>query len=310
MSFRFPMLLLLLVLPVVLAFWLWARRGQPLVIPFDHGTQRSGRHLRALVVLSEMALPLLLAVTILLLAAPRRMAPPRDQRILTNILFCLDVSGSMTARIGRSQQNGEPLRRYDAAMLAIQEFCSFRDGDAFGLTIFGNEQLHWLPPTRDLSAIKYSVPFLDPETLPRWFGGTEIGAALDACRKELAETQEGDRAIILVTDGSSADLGGSQTQQFGARLQADRVRVYCILIGSSDGADVQQICDMTGGRLFEAGDPDTLTYVFREIDQMQKARFKAVATTWVRWDRPFLLAGLSLLALYAITQLGLRFTPW
>src|SRR6185503_14700649 len=98
------------------------------------------------------------------------------ERQMTNIQFCLDVSSSMTSPFGSGS-------RYDAAMDAISEFINQRKGDAFGLTIFGNEVLHWVPITKDVSAIKLATPFLRPEKMPYYFGGTQIGKALEECQK-------------------------------------------------------------------------------------------------------------------------------
>ena len=44
MSFHHPALLWLLGLPVIWGFWQWTRRGHPVVLPFDYGRQRDGRH--------------------------------------------------------------------------------------------------------------------------------------------------------------------------------------------------------------------------------------------------------------------------
>ena len=41
--------------------------------------------------------------------------------------------------------------RSDKAIEAIKEFTTYRKGDAFGLTIFGSDVLHWVPVTKDLS---------------------------------------------------------------------------------------------------------------------------------------------------------------
>ena len=57
-------------------------------------------------------------------------------------------------------------RRFDAAVEAARQFCEFRKGDAFGLTIFGSEYLHWFPPTKELSAIRNALPFVRPANLP------------------------------------------------------------------------------------------------------------------------------------------------
>jgi len=77
MSFHHPALLWLLALPVMWSFWQWVRRGHPLVLPFDYGQQREGRRLRALVNLANTLPALLLALAVLVLAGPRRPAPPR-----------------------------------------------------------------------------------------------------------------------------------------------------------------------------------------------------------------------------------------
>src|SRR3954454_13668358 len=102
--------------------------------------------------------------------------------------------------------------RYDTAMNSVQEFLDYRKGDAFGLTFFGNNVLHWVPLTSDISAIKCAPPFMRPENVPPWLASTEIGRALRACKKVLAQRQEGDRMIILVTDGDSYDLYGGEDQ--------------------------------------------------------------------------------------------------
>ena len=68
-------------------------------------------------------------------------------------------------------------------MAAINDFLDYREGDAFGLTFFGNSVLHWVPLTSDVSAFRCAPPFMRPDQIPSWFGGTEIGKALLACRK-------------------------------------------------------------------------------------------------------------------------------
>src|SRR4051812_13339382 len=125
MSFARPWILLLLVIPVVLCVWEWQRRGHPLVLPLDHSKARRGTWLRRIVTGLQLLPHLLLAVAVLMLAGPRRLGIPKAERELTNIQFCLDVSGSMQSPFGDGT-------RYDAAMEAIKKFTTFRPGDAFG----------------------------------------------------------------------------------------------------------------------------------------------------------------------------------
>jgi Ca-activated chloride channel family protein len=244
-------------------------------------------------------------VAVLILAGPRRPAPPENERILNNILLCVDVSGSMTMPFGGKT-------RFDAAMGAARDFCEYRKGDAFGLTIFGSDYLHWFPPTKELSAIRNALPFVQPRNLPPWFGGTMIGNALRGCKQRLNRVKEGDRAIILITDGGSADFAGGQDRQVAEELAEHKIRVFTILIGEDMfvGDGVYTIAALTGGKVFRAGDAGTLDTVFREIDGMQKAKFKPITSDWVDYYQPLSLAGLALGGLWALSLLGLRFTPW
>ena len=304
MSFAHPLVLLLLVLPVLLCAWEWMRRGPEVVLPFDHANVRRGRFLARLLSLSNMLPALLLAVAILVLAGPQRLSTADREKQLTNIQFCLDVSGSMTSRFGDGT-------RYDGAMSAIKQFVDYRTGDAFGLTIFGNEVLHWVPITKDTSAIKLATPFLRPERMPDYFGGTQIGKALLECQKVLASRPEGDRMIILVTDGFSADLGGGKALEVASSLLKDKIVVYLIQVADEALPDeMHTIADNTGGEVFAAGDPSALTTVFRHIDQMQAAKLKPPTHDFADFFAPIAAVGLSTGALHVLTLFGLRYTPW
>ena len=304
MTFARPMFLLLLALPILMAWWEWVRRGHPLVLPFDHGKIRRGHVLQKLVAIFSMMPPLLAAVAIVVLAGPQRLRTAESEKVLTNIQMCLDVSGSMTAQYG----NGS---RYDAAMQSVVDFTSHRPGDAFGLTIFGNEVLHWVPITKDLSAIRLATPFLRPEKMPHYFGGTRIGKALVECQKMLATRPEGDRLIILMSDGDSADLGSTRSNEIAQELRANRIVVYPILVGGeSTTDDMYIIANITGGQVFQAGDPAALQEVFRHIDKMQATKMKPPSNEFADFFAPVSLAGLAAAALHLVSLLGVRYTPW
>lgn len=311
MSFHQPTLLWLLALPFAWGFWVWVRRGHPIALPFDFGQQREGRRLRVLVNLAQTLPALLLALAVLILAGPRRPAPPENERILNNIIICLDVSGSMSVPFGGYRARGGNTR-FDAAMAAASDFCEYRKGDAFGLTIFGSEYLHWFPPTKELSAIRNALPFVRPANMPPWFGGTLIARALRGCKERLVRTKEGDRAIILITDGGSADFGGGGDRQIAQELADEKIRVFTILIGNDTfgTGGIYTIGAITGGKVFQAGDPGALETVFREIDQMQKAQFKQTTSDWVDFYKPLAWAGLTIASIWGLTLLGLRYTPW
>jgi Ca-activated chloride channel family protein len=296
-----------LVVPALLLVWVWANRwllpSRRVVLPLDRARARGGWWLWTVITLVECIPPLLLAVAVCVLAGPQRNGPPQQKRSLTNIQLCLDISGSMTSQYGEGT-------RYDGATQAIDKFLDYRKGDAFGLTFFGDAFLHWVPLTSDPSAIRCSFPFMRPEIAPPAFGGTAIAKALIGCKKELVQREEGDRMILLVTDGISYDLVGNDADLTN-QLRAENITLFCVIAAQFDPqAEIINICRATGGEAFRADDPDALTTVFKKIDTMKQAKVTPTFVETVDYYEPFALAGAVLLAVGVLALFGLRYTPW
>ncbi|HYE97450.1 MAG TPA: vWA domain-containing protein [Planctomycetota bacterium] len=305
MGFAHPWVLLLLAAPAALLVREWRTRGTPMVLPLDHAGPPRARVLDALLRSAASLAPLLLAAAIVLLAGPTRLSEPRTRRVLTNIEFCLDVSGSMASPFGSGT-------RYEAAMDAINEFLDVRRGDAYGLTAFGSSVLHWVPLTSDPSAFRCARPFLNPMSLPPWFGGgTMIGMALVECMKVLSAREEGDRMIILVSDGYSFDLYGGADEEIARRLKAERISVYAIHAADGEApGELHTIAGITGGAVFAAGNPEALKAVFKRIDEMKGTKLEKSAPEVMDDFGPTAAVGLCLLGSAALCLLGLRATPW
>jgi Ca-activated chloride channel family protein len=304
MSFLYPWVLVLLILPLGLLVWTWRRREGQVVLPLDHGLPGRGLVWYILLGCAESLPALLLAVAILLLAGPQRFGRPEEKRKLTNIELCVDISGSMTTPWGDGS-------RYDTAMKSVEEFCSYRKGDAVGLTFFGNSTLHWCPLTSDTSAIRCSTPFMRPEKVPIWFGGTEIARALRACKQVLVERQQGERMIVLVTDGESIDLLGGNAEKLAKELKEADITVFAIIIGMESIQDeIHTITATTGGEAFLAGDPETMRVLFKRIDQLKQAPLEKKLADTLDFFGPLCLAGLVLLGLAGLCSYGIRYTPW
>jgi len=304
MSFSYPWVLLLLIVPIA---WAWRRsrsHGHAVVVPFDHAASERHRLLRAALTLAHSLPFVLVALAICVLAGPLLPQEPKDKRVMTNINFLLDVSGSMTSRFDEGT-------RYEAAMDKLLQFVDHRQGDAFALTIFGSNVLHWCPLTLDASALKCAKPFLAPEKLPPVFGGTMIGMGLDACIRNLVQQPEGDRMIILLTDGYSADLSGGNDAEVAKRLKENNITVFAIHVAEgSPPVEVGLITSVTGGEIFAAGDAGTLQTVFARIDAMSKARVEKQAADMADAFQPFSLAGLGVLGAWVLCLFGFRYTPW
>ena len=309
LSFARPWVLLALIVPVALALWELTRRGVRVRVPFDYRPAAATHPLRrkllgGLIVVANALPAVALGAAVVLLAGPRVGVQGDREKQMANIQFCLDISGSMAAPFGNAT-------RYDAAMQAVNDFADYRDGDAFGLTIFGNDVLHWVPLTPDTDALKRSTDFVRPGRMPPQFGGTSIAFGLRQCLALLEQRAEGERLIVLVSDGMSGDIQGALAGEVGQELREASVIVYPIHIGGGDvPAPLHTIAGVTGGQAFSAGDPASLAAVFGQIDQMQPSTLKPPGRAYE--DRPRLpaLVALSAAALHGLTLLGLRFTPF
>ncbi|TSA32538.1 MAG: VWA domain-containing protein [Opitutales bacterium] len=322
MTFLHPQWLALLALPVVLAFWEWVRRGQVMAMPFDHGTRGRGRWLRFLVLGANCLPACLLAVAILFLAHPIVFNPPEIERRLTNIQIVLDTSGSMAENHG-TQENGRHTR-FDSAMESVLKFTRYRQGDAFGLTIFSRNFIHWIPLTLDTESIALARPFiipnnpkLDPPSMGRHgmpnelWGGTFVGKALYGAAEHLAERPAGDRMIILLTDGESSDIKPPLDVPIIADLQAKHIAVFAILMTDLPVEPALiGIARSSGGGSFNAVTPEALNTVFKRIDEMKKVVVLEKKPQATDYYDPFFIPALGFLLCAVFALFGLRFTPW
>lgn len=303
-GFRYPWVLLLEGVPVLLMIWLWKRQGRAVALPIDFSSAGAGQWWRTTVNLASSLAPLLLGIAIWLAAGPLQLGKPQSQRKMTNILFCVDVSGSMGFPFGAGT-------RYDASMKAIEQFVDRRSGDAFGLQFFGNSVVRWTPLTTDPSAIKCSLPFMRPDVVPIWMAGTAIGTSMLDARRVLMEQPDGDRMIILVTDGVSPDLMEGKDVEIGRELAEAQIVVYGIHVAEGDAPEeVVRMAAKTGGDVFAADDQQGLEQVFSQIESMQKADVERTVAEQQDHFTPYAALGLVLLFASLLTSFGWRYTPW
>ncbi len=327
-----PKILWLLIVPLTLAFFEWVRRGRPVVIPMDYQTRKRGYVLLFGLQTLNMLPATLLAAAIILLARPMINTPPKTERLVTNVQFVLDISPSMSDPFGPQPEDGPKRRRFDAAMDAIDKFTTYREGDAFGLTVYAKYFLHWVPLTPNTSAIRYAREFIQPwdygiewsKTLTpeeKWqpafngnvFGGTATLTAMEGAVEMLTETTEGDRTIILITDG----FGEKDPGRVAALLDTSREeRITCFGVFINDGGtppSIERLCTDSGGAFFQVKDihgGEGLDKVFRHIDEMNKVKIEITSPGAADHRGPIVLPALILLALHLLALFGLRFTPW
>ncbi|MEQ2006540.1 MAG: vWA domain-containing protein [Limisphaerales bacterium] len=181
-----------------------------------------------------------------------------------------------------------------------------------------------LPLTLDTESIALSRPFivpnnpkLDPPSMGRHglpdelWGITLIGKALYGAADVLAQRPNGDRMVILITDGESSDIKSPKDLAIIAALRAQNIIVFGILM-TEDQIEpaLVGIARSTGGEVFNAATPAALQSVFKSIDAMKKVVVLEKKPRVADLYDPFIPPAIALLVLSVLALFGLRFTPW
>ncbi len=146
--------------------------------------------------------------------------------------------------------------------------------------LFGTRAFLQAPLTPDLATV---AKLLDESEVGLAGEATAIGDAVGLAVKHLDERPDGERVLVLLSDGESN--AGVLDPKRAAELARDAgVRVYTIGVGTghavarrrgmraAPGADettLREIAATTGGRYFRADDTESLVGVYRDIDALE-----------------------------------------
>ena len=302
-------LLLLLLLP---AWWLWRSRRRPSAIVFSRvgalaSAPRSGRWIaRTLFILRNAVL----ATAIIAAARPR--SAGRNEEIRSegiNIVIAFDISTSMLA------QDFPPQNRLEAARDRVAQFVTMRKSDRIGLVAFSGEALTQVPLTTDYAVVRAAVDNLQPGQLE---DGTAIGTAIATAANRLRDAPGNSRVLLLLTDGVN-NRGSIDPRTAAAAAGAFGIKIYAIGVGSRGMAPtpvgrgafglryemrpveidddlLTEIAESTGGQYFRATDAASLARVTAEIDRLE--RVPITTRTYTRYTELYQwLVGVALLAL-------------
>ena len=299
MEFARPWLLALIPL-VALVLWLRLRGGGDIaairhpnlrLMPTDGVTLRV-RLARLLPWLSGLGLVLLLVAA----AGPRvahRSEEIEGQGI--DIILSLDISGSMRSL------DFQPQDRLGAAKEVIREFIDGRPHDRMGLVVFAARSFTQCPLTLDHQVLQ---GFLEEIEVGLIDDGTAIGLGLATAVARLKHSDSPSKTVILLTDGVN-NVPTLEPETAAELAKSLDVRVYSVAIGRQglvpfpvddpilgprtrqietkiDLALLEKISEMTGGRMYQATDPQALQEIFATIDELETARYETRISTWYR----------------------------
>lgn len=324
-TFRYPWLLLLLVLLIPIVWWYISRlrTGSPSIgMSSLRAFRHTGRSWKEWLMHICFALQVIaLGCVIVAIARPQTENSKSTSQIEgTDIVLALDISGSMSA-------NDIAPNRFEAAKQTAADFVKGRTNDNIGLVAFSGTSLSLMPLTYDRVALVNAIGNIRMGELDN---GTAIGDGLASAINRLAQGKAKSKSIILLTDGTNN--AGEVAPSTAADIARDKgIRVYTIGVGTDQAVEItdpygftsttmdtkidedalKEIADVTGGKYFRARDSHTLQRVFSEIDSLEKSRLDV--NRYVRMDEgflPWLIAALVCLGfVYLMRYTVLRRIP-
>lgn len=140
-----------------------------------------------------------------------------------DILILLDTSRSMLA------EDIKP-NRLQQAKWGVRDLVHQLQGDRLGLVTFAGDSYLQCPLTIDYAAFLMTLDDVYVGVIPR--GGTAIARALRTAIETFEKQSEGERVVILITDGEDHE---GDPLALVDELKAKGVRVYAVGVGSLAG---------------------------------------------------------------------------
>ncbi len=310
-------LLLLLLIPYVLWYFLYRKRTEPTMRMSDTYAYLTApkswrqRLLVAPVLLRAAAFTLI----VVCLARPQtHNAWDNKTTEGIDIMLAMDVSTSMLA------EDLKP-NRLEAAKNVAAEFVSDRPSDNIGLTIFAGESFTQCPLTTDHASLLNLLHNVRTDIAARGLiqDGTAIGMGLANSVTRLKNSKAKSKVVILLTDGSNnmGDISPLTSAQIAKSLG---IRVYTIGVGTNkvapypmpvaggvqyvnvpveiDTKTLSDISAITEGNFYRATNNQELKQIYEDIDKLEKTKM-SVTRFSKRYEafQPFALAAVICLLL-------------
>ena len=254
-----------------------------------------------------------IALTFLIISLARPRIASSDKLIkvdVVDIILVLDTSSSMLA------QDFKP-NRLEAVKKAAQDFIENRSGDRIGLLVFGKETFIQCPLTIDYSVLNNLLT--EVTVIDRKYDGTAIGIAIANGINRLRANDSKSKVIILLSDGSN-NSGAIDPISAAKMAKEYNIKIYTIGAGTRqavtyipdrgyikneiDEDTLKKIAAETGGKYFRAIDKESLSSVYKEIDELEKSEITVnYFTQYKEIYLYFLCAGFIILIIYEILNI-------
>ena len=202
-----------------------------------------------------------------------------------DLMLAVDISGSMGTE--DMQLADQLVDRLTVVKQVVADFVEARQGDRVGLILFGTNAYLQAPLTFDLASVQR---LLNEAPVGIAGGKTAIGDAIGLSVKRLRTRPDGDRVLILLTDGAN-NVGEVAPIKAAELAAAEAIRIYTIGVGAErmrmpgifgalgsrlinpsaelDEETLTRIAEATGGRYFRARNTATLQEIYDIIDALE-----------------------------------------
>ncbi len=298
-SFAYPkILLLLLLIPLFLGLFIWAR------ISRKSKLHKFGKSLviSALIPDASAYKPIvkiileLLALIFLIISLARPWGGIKDQKTTKEgieVIIAMDASNSMYAS---ATDNPNGTSRMRTAKMVLEKLINRLDNDKVGLLMYAGSAYTLIPVTNDYVSAKMFLNSIDPGQIADQ--GTNISAAIDMATSSFGADKNIGKAIILITDAE--ELEDKESVMAAAKNAAkNNIQLNVVGVGTSTPVPVivngtQMIDDQTGepvntalnetlatdiskagnGIYVNAANSDALNELEKQLDTLKKSAFE------------------------------------
>jgi len=291
LTFAYPWLLVLIVLPLLLHRVLPAYRQTMtgVAVPFlGRLAALTGQQPApgAVVVrppfIQQIFLWVVWLCTVLALARPQWLEKPMIKTLPTrDLLLAVDLSGSMETQ-DFTNAAGRRVDRLTAVKEVLDDFLARRKGDRVGLIFFGSAAFVQAPFTEDLDACRTLLDEAQARMAgPKTAFGDAIGLAIT-----VFEHDEGarDRVLIALTDGN--DTSSQVPPVKAAEIARDKqITIHTVAVGDPTAAGEEKLDEetlkavttTTGGRYSHANDRAALAEIYTQLDALRTREVQTVS---------------------------------
>lgn len=205
-----------------------------------------------------------------------------------DLMLAVDLSGSM--QIKDFEINKQYTDRLTALKLIASDFIDRRKGDRIGLILFGTNAYLQTPLTFDTATVKQ---LLKEAEVGLAGNETAIGDAIGLAVKQMRESPQASRVLILLTDGNN-NAGQLTPEKAAAIASHAQLKVHTIAIGAEnmliqtpfgarnvkssakiDEKALKMVAEKTGGNYFRAYNTPELVQIYQDIDRLETIEQKA-----------------------------------